>query len=103
MTHRVKVVLSAAAIPVVLAVGLSPIFYRPFETPTQRAYRLCRQCSDLEPDEVDGLIDANKHSTLTREQSLELFRDQFDDEDDATFCDPCTTAILDAVESEDQL
>ncbi len=47
---------------------------------------------------MDDLINTNKHSTLTREQSLALFRDQFDDEADAKFCEPCTEAVLDAAD-----
>ena len=94
MTRRVKVALSAVAIPFVLAAGLSPIFYRPFETPTQRACRLCRQCADLEPAEVDEQIAAARLAPGTREDKLQLFIDQFDDPDDAKACTPCTEAIL---------
>ena len=103
MNHRVKVALSAAAIPIVLLFGLSTIFYRPWESATQRAYRLCYRCSDLEPDEVDDLIDANIHSTLTREQSMALFQDQFDDEADAEFCASCVEAVLDAADGMNRL
>ena len=99
MNRRVKVALSAAAIPIAVVVGLNTIYYRPFESPTQRAYRLCGECGWAR-NEIDWLIDANRYSTLTREQSLELFRDQFDDEMDAEYCAPCTTAILDAADAE---
>ena len=109
MTRRVKA-LSAAMILVALAAalylrwsaGLYSRWARQWETPTMRAYHMCAKCAGLKPAEVDRLIDANKHRTLTREQSSELFIDQFDDEADAEYCTPCTEAILDACESEDQ-
>ena len=102
MTHRVKVVLSAVAIPIVLAAGLSPIFYRPFETPTQRAYRLCRQCADLDPTEVDDQILTVRSAPGSRADKLRLFIVQYDDPPDAEDCAPCAEAVLDAAEREDQ-
>ena len=90
MTNRVKAALSAVMIPVAFAAGWYLRWTRPWETSTDRAYRLCRLCSDLSRDEVNWLIDANTRSTLTREQSLSLFQDQFDNEADATSCAPCT-------------
>ncbi len=50
----------------------------------------------LEPGEVDWLIDANRHSTLTREQSLELFYATFEDRRDAELCPPCVEVVLTA-------
>ncbi len=52
-------------------------------------------------DEVDWLIDANKNSTLTREQSLELFYATFEDPRGAELCEPCAEAVLDVVLVED--
>ena len=103
MTHRSRVILSAAAIPVVLAVGLSPIFYKPFVSPTQRAYRVCAQCADLEPDEVDRQIDAVRSAPGSRADKLRLFIVQYDDPADAKDCAPCAEAVLDAAESENRL
>lgn len=103
MTHRVRIALSAAMIPVALIVGLNTLFYKPFESPTQRAYRLCRQCSDLEPAEVDDQILTVRLAPGTREDKLRLFIDQFDNPDDAMACTPCTEAILDAADRMNQL
>ena len=65
------------------------------DTPPDTAYRLCGECG-LTGDEVDWLIDANKNSTLTREQSLELFHAPFEDRRDLELCGPCAEAVLDA-------
>ena len=98
MTRRVKVALSAAAIPVVLAAGLSPIFYKPFKSPTGLAYQLCAECADLSPAEVDDQINAVRSAPGTREDKLRLFLDQFDDPADAEDCARCAEAVLDASE-----
>ena len=102
MTRRVKVALSAAMLPIAVIVGVNTIFYRPFKSPTQRAYRLCRECADLSPAEVDDQINMVRSETGTREDKLRLFYDQFDDRADAEYCEPCAEAILDASESKDQ-
>ena len=96
MTRRTKVALSAAMLPIAVIVGLNTIFYRPFESPLERAYRLCRQCSDLERAEVDDQIQTVRLAPGTRTDKLRLFRDPFDNPDDAKACTPCTEAILDA-------
>ena len=98
MTRRVKVALSAAMIPRAVIVGVSTLFYKPFETPLERAYQLCRECADLEPAEVDDQILTVRLAPGTREDKLRLFREQFDDPADAEACEPCASAMLDAVE-----
>ena len=55
---------------------------------------MCGECG-LTTDEVDWLIDANRNSTLSREQSLELFYATFERRDDAVRCEPCAEAVLD--------
>ncbi len=54
-------------LPVLFAVAGWLILARPCESPVERAYRQCSECG-LTDNEVDWLIDANRHSTLTREQ-----------------------------------
>ena len=103
MTRRVKVALSAAAIPVAVAAGLSTVFYRPYETSLERAYRLCAECSDLEPAEVDGLINTVRTAPGTRADKLRMFVDQFESATVAEYCTPCTTAILDAADRMNRL
>ena len=71
------------------------ILARPWESLTELAYRLCGECG-LTTDEVDWLIDANRHSTLSRGHSLELFYATFENRRDAELCEPCTEAVLDA-------
>ena len=83
-------------LPVLFAVSGWLILARPWESPTEWAYRLCIECG-LTSDEVDWLIDAHRNSTLSREQSLELFYATFEDRADAELCEPCTQAVLDAV------
>ena len=51
-------------LPVLFAVSGWLILGRPWESPTEWAYRLCGECG-LTSDEVDRLIDVNRHSTLT--------------------------------------
>ena len=97
MTRRTKVALSAAMIPIAVVAGRWLRWSRPWESPTQRAYRVCRQCSDLEPTEVDDQIIAVRLAPGTREDKLRLFREQFDDPADAEACEPCAEAVLDAV------
>ena len=103
MTRRVKTILSAALIPIAVAAGLCLRWSRPWESPTQRAYRLCRQCSDLGPAEVDDLVETVRMAPGTRADKLRLFVDQFDDEADATYCEPCTEAVLDAADRMNRL
>ena len=37
-----------------------------------------------------------RHSTLTREENLELFYGTFEDQANAILCEPCAEAVLDA-------
>ncbi len=47
--------------------------------------------------EINRLIDDMEHSTLSRDQNLELFYGTFDDGDpDPELCKPCVEAVLDA-------
>ena len=102
MTRRVKVALSAALLPIALIVGLNTIFYRPFESPTDRAYRLCRECADLSPAEVDDQILTVRSAPGTRADKLRQFYGQFNDPADAKDCAPCTQAILNAADRMNQ-
>ncbi len=82
-------------LPVLFAVSGWLILAKSWESPTEWAYLLCGECG-LTSDEVDWLIDANRNSTLTREQSLELCYGTFEDRRDAELCEPCAEAVLDA-------
>ena len=68
---------------------------RRWESPTQCAHRICEQCG-LNPVVVEGLIETMQHSTLTREQSLELFFSTFEEPGDAEMCLSCAEAVLTA-------
>jgi hypothetical protein len=47
--------------------------------------------------EIDELIDTRRHSTLSREESIELFFSTFtEDEPGPEDCLPCVDAVLDA-------
>ena len=48
--------LAALLMPLVFGVGAWSIFTRPWDTPTERAHRLCVACG-IDHDEVDMLID----------------------------------------------
>ena len=71
---------------------------RPFESLWDKALRLCGECG-LDVDEIDGLIDSSRHTTLTRAQNLALFRAQYKRAADADFCQDCAVAVLDAAEA----
>ena len=85
----------AAMLPIMAAIAGWLVLARPCVSPTERAYLLCGKCG-LTGDEVDWLIDANQNSTLTREQSLELFYATFEYRRDAELCEPCAEAVLNA-------
>ena len=70
---------------------------RPWESATERAHRLCAECG-LSTDETDQLIDGVRHSTLTRDESQQLFYDTFEHRADAKLGEPCPIAVLDAAE-----
>ena len=44
-------------LPVIFAVNGWLILTRPWESPAERAYRVCATCADIGPVEVDHLID----------------------------------------------
>lgn len=69
---RMKPHRRAILIVTVAAVGIWAIGQ--WESPKRRAYRICAECADLKPPDVDGLIAAVRLSTQSREQSLELYR-----------------------------
>ncbi len=71
----------------------------PWESATERAHRICGECG-LRSDETDQLIGDMQHSTLTREENLELFYATFEVWRDAELCEPCAQAVLDAAEEE---
>ena len=54
----------------------------PDETPLDRAYRECRPCG-ISDEQIAGLIDNMRHSTLTRAENVKLFLDTFHDPADA--------------------
>jgi hypothetical protein len=88
----------AYATLLVVLVGASGtlIFDKGAETPTQRAYNECRPCG-LTEAEIDELIDTRRHSTLSREESIELFKSTFtEDEHGPEGCMPCVEAVLEA-------
>ena len=85
---------------VALGVVFSPRPERP-ETPTDVAYRICEACG-LARSEIDRLIDDMLHSTLTREENLQLFRATFEMREDAELCIDCAEAVLDAAGEADQ-
>ncbi|MHC4696556.1 MAG: hypothetical protein ACYTFA_07435 [Planctomycetota bacterium] len=72
------------------------ILDRPAETPTQRVYNERRPCG-LTDVEVDELMDDYRHSTVSREESIELFKSTFtNDEHGPEGCLMCVGAVLDA-------
>ncbi len=86
--------MAGVALLVALGVAFSPRSERS-ETPTDVAYRICEDCG-LARSEVDQLIDDARHSTLTRDGLLRLFRDTFERREDAEVCIGCAEAVLDA-------
>ena len=71
------------------------VLARPFESPRDKALRLCGECG-LDVAEIDQLIDDVQHSTLSRAENLALFRQQFERVSDADYCEDCAVAVLDA-------
>ena len=55
----------------------------------------CEDCG-LGADEIDQLIDDWRHTTLTRDEALALFRATFERPEDAELCEDCAEAVLDA-------
>ena len=67
----------------------------PAESPIDLAYRLCGECG-IEPGEVNAFIENLQHSTLTREQELDRFRELFKEPNQARECEPCAKTVLTA-------
>ena len=86
-------------VPVLLAVTGWLVLARPWETRTERAYRVCRDCADLPQGEVDRLVETMRVSPGSRDAKLDVFRRQFDDPTDTEACELCAQAILDAGET----
>ena len=88
-------------IVVVALVALGVVFWFGFEGPivssVDPVHRICGACG-LDVAEIDQLIDDAKHSTLTQEASLELYRDTFEQREDSEWCIECAEAVLDAAE-----
>ncbi len=78
-------------------VGVWIVFARPFESPRDKALRLCGECG-LDVAEIDWLIDGSRHTTLTRAENLALFRAQYERAADTDFCQDCAVAVMDAAE-----
>lgn len=70
-------ILADTLIPLALGAGLWFRWTRPWESPIERAYRLCQECSDLLPFEVDDLIGTMRASPVTRYEKLQAFRPQY--------------------------
>ena len=94
-------ILSAALIPVAFALGLWLRCTRPWESPVERAYRVCRECADLPQEEVDRLIETIRVSPGSREDKLDVFLRLFVDPADADVCEPRAEAVLDAAAEEE--
>lgn len=77
-----------------LAYGLR--FERPWESRTDVAYRICGACG-FDSSEVDQLIGTARHSTLSHEENLELYRSTFDRRANVELCIDCAEAVLDAI------
>ncbi len=90
----------SAACLLLLTFGVSVwiVLARPFESPRDKALRLCGECG-LEAAEIDWLIDTMRHSTLTRAENLALFRAQYERPADAGSCEDCAFAVMDAAEA----
>ncbi len=74
----------------------------PWETPIDRAHRLCESC-ELESDDIDRLIGIMRESPEDRETLTRLWEQTYDDPEDLErarqLCGPCIDAILDAAGS----
>ncbi len=82
-------------LPVIFAISGCMFLARPWESPVDRAYRLCGECG-LPSSEADGLIGIMRENPKTRVEKLEEFRKLFDDPLDLEYCEPCAEAVLDA-------
>ncbi len=95
-TKPISVFAAVTLIPSAFLAGLWLRNVRPWETPVERAHRLCIACG-LADSEVDRMIDDAGHSTLDRAGLLELWEGTFTEADlHKVLCRPCTLAVLDA-------
>lgn len=83
--------------PLCHAIGVWSLVACSWESARERAHRLCAECG-LSADETDELIDGVRHSTLTRDENLQLFYAMFEHRADAKLCEACPVVILDAGE-----
>lgn len=83
------------AVPVIFIAIIAWLAVRTPESPIEAACRICDSCGLLEA-EVDRMIDDMRHSTLSREQLIDLYRATYTDEGDGEACIDCSNAILDA-------
>ncbi len=95
MTNRTTLTISALCLPVALALGMTFRSTRPWESPDQRAVRVCRQCG-LADAKIECLIDTMRDSPASREKKLEAFYATFPKRAHAEPCLPCVEAVLDA-------
>ena len=65
MARRTKTILAAAWIPVAFATGLWLRYAKPWETPAERAYRVCSECG-LSTTEIAWLIGVMHEHPLAR-------------------------------------
>ena len=84
-----------AMLPIMAAIAGWLILARPWETLTERAYRVCSECG-LSTTEIAWLIGVMHEHPKTREELRGDFRVFFDDPDDLAWCEPCAEAVLDA-------
>ncbi len=71
MTRRITQALACLFL-LAFGIGVWIVFARPFESPRDKALRLCGECG-LDVAEIDWLIDSSRHTTMTRAENLALF------------------------------
>lgn len=98
-TLKTRHVLYAIVVVVLLAASGRFVFDRPAETLVERAHRICTDCG-ISGDEVDALIDNARHSTISRENSVRLWEQTYQGQENAAelmqLCRDCVEAICDA-------
>ena len=99
MGNRARIVFVVFLVPLSLGGGFWLRFNRPWESATERAYRICRECG-LEDEEIAWLIETKTKSSLTRDEEIELYLQTFNGDDQAVSsepCMPCVEAVLGVV------
>ncbi len=99
MARRIKFAAAVGLVVIAIPAGRWMRHTRPWETPTERAHRLCDTCG-LDDDQIDQLMDEFGDPTLSREQALALFLDSFENPAAAEPCMPCVEAVMDATGQE---